>query len=107
MSKSQHHNRRAFTIIELLVVIVVIGILTSLSVFAFSGWRSQVAKTEVQNDINGVYAAMQSAKNWNNGYPSVPENSVFNGTDNNTKTIGNFSPLNYQDVYAIFKLANH
>lgn len=28
-------------------------------------------------------------------------------TDNNTKTIGNFSPLNYQDVYAIFKLANH
>lgn len=28
-------------------------------------------------------------------------------TDNDTKTIGNFSPLNYQDVYAIFKLANH
>ncbi|MFR4446504.1 MAG: hypothetical protein ACLT4I_02920 [Megamonas funiformis] len=28
-------------------------------------------------------------------------------TDNKTKTIGNFVPLNYDDVYAIFQLANH
>lgn len=28
-------------------------------------------------------------------------------TDNNTKTIGNFVPLNYQDVYTIFQSANH
>lgn len=28
-------------------------------------------------------------------------------TDNNQKTIGNFKPLNYEDVYTIFKMANH
>ena len=28
-------------------------------------------------------------------------------TDSKTKTIGNFVPLNYDDVYAIFQLANH
>lgn len=28
-------------------------------------------------------------------------------TDDNTKTIGNFVPLNYQDVYTIFQSANH
>lgn len=28
-------------------------------------------------------------------------------TDNNSKTIGTFNPLNYEDVYTIFKMANH
>lgn len=28
-------------------------------------------------------------------------------TDNDTKKIGNFHPLNYQDVYTIYKMANH
>lgn len=28
-------------------------------------------------------------------------------TDKNSKTIGNFKPLDYEDVYTIFKMANH
>lgn len=28
-------------------------------------------------------------------------------TDNNKKTIGNFQPLDYEDVYTIFQMANH
>ncbi len=89
MNKALLYTRKSsgFTIIELLVVVVIIGILASLSVFAFGAWRSRVAEAEIKNDLHGVYAAMQSAKNWSNGYTVVPSDAVFNGTNNDTRSI--------------------
>lgn len=75
-----HKIHRAFTIVELAVVILVLGILVSLSVFGYGAWRENVAQTELKSDLSGVYAAMESAKNWNNGYPILTEGTVFDGS---------------------------
>jgi prepilin-type N-terminal cleavage/methylation domain-containing protein len=80
-------NQNGFTIIEMIVVIVVIGILLLVSVFSFSQWRSMAANKEVRSDLNGVVAAMDSARTWNNGYPvyaplsSIPT-SLFTQSQN-------------------------
>ncbi len=42
---------RGFTIVELLITIVVIGVLAALTVVAYSGIRERALKTNVQNDM--------------------------------------------------------
>ena len=58
-----------FTIVELLVVIVVIGILMGLTIVGYTGWRERTAKNEVQSDLKGAMSAMESARNFGAGYP--------------------------------------
>ncbi|MEP6710487.1 MAG: prepilin-type N-terminal cleavage/methylation domain-containing protein, partial [Candidatus Saccharibacteria bacterium] len=58
-----------FTIVELLVVIVVIGILLGLTIVGYAGWRARTAKKEVQSDLKGALSAMESARNFGAGYP--------------------------------------
>ena len=59
----------AFTIVELLVVIVVIAILATITVVGFGEWREHAAEAEVKTDASGVQAAMEDARNRMNGYP--------------------------------------
>lgn len=68
-----------FTLVEVLVVIIVLGILLSLSYFAFNSWRDRVAESEVKSDLNGLYSGMESARNWNNGYPVLTQGTLFDG----------------------------
>lgn len=73
---SQKRNQRSilgFTIVELTVVMVVLGILASLVVFSIGSWRTRVATDEVKNDLTAVKTAMESVRNFSNGYPtSIP-----------------------------------
>lgn len=65
--------QQAFTIVELMTIIVVLGILAGLTINAYSQWRTTTAKQEVQSDLTGAAAAMESARNFGNGYPlSIP-----------------------------------
>lgn len=68
---------KGFTIVELIVVVVVIGILIIVGTFSFNNWRKMTAQREVTSDLNGVVAAMDSARNWSNGYPVYAASSAF------------------------------
>lgn len=61
-----------FTIVELIVVIAVIGILTSIGVISFNGWRTRTAQNEVKSDLKTVVAAMETVRNFDGAYPSAP-----------------------------------
>ncbi len=74
------HFSRGFTIVELLIVIVVIGILATISVFAFGNWRERVATNEVKSDLKGVQTAMESARNFSNQYP-LTQPSTFSASN--------------------------
>lgn len=63
-------SRRGFTIIEITVIIVIIGILATMLIFAVGSWRKKTAQTEVKSDLSSVSAAMENARNFNNGYPT-------------------------------------
>lgn len=58
-----------FTIVELLIVIVVIAILASISVVAFTGIQGRARDSERQSELNGVMKALEMYRAENGGYP--------------------------------------
>lgn len=64
---------RGFTIVELLVVIIVIGILASIGIISYSGYQKTVTVAQLKSDLNGAATAMEDARNFGNSYPvSLP-----------------------------------
>jgi prepilin-type N-terminal cleavage/methylation domain-containing protein len=70
-NKRKSIDSRGFTIVELIVVIVCIGILAGISIIGYGQWRKTVAQKQVQSDLNGIVAAMDSERNFNNAYPTA------------------------------------
>lgn len=70
-----------YTIVELTVVVIVIGILITLSIFGYSGWRDSVARAELESDLNSVYSAMENIRNWDNGYRTLDGGVLFDGSE--------------------------
>jgi len=58
-----------FTIVELLIVIVVIGILAAITVVAYSGVKERARAVNIQSDINKVYKLIEA---YNAEYGSYP-----------------------------------
>ena len=59
----KYTTQKAFTLVELAVAIVLIGIVASLGYFGFSTWRDRVAEAELKSDLTSVASAMESARN--------------------------------------------
>lgn len=77
--------RRGFTLVEIMVVVAVLGVLVSITVVSYGGWRKSVVEDQMQTDLRNVATAMDSAKVWQNGYPtSLP--SSFTPTSGITLT---------------------
>lgn len=86
--KNTLRKQNGFTVVEILVVIIVLGILVSASYFAFNSWRDRIAESELKSDLNGLYSAMESARNWSKGYPVLSAGTLFDG---NSTTKGIFT----------------
>ena len=61
-----------FTIVELLIVIVVIGILAAISVVSYTGISQQAAKSGLKSDLKGAYTKLELGKVVS-GYPATKE----------------------------------
>lgn len=61
--------KRAFTLIELMVVIVVISILATIAIVAYGPWRHQTDDTTVQNDLTQATAGLTQHVNFHDNYP--------------------------------------
>lgn len=85
-NKLSKTNAQGFTLVELMVVMVVIVILSSITIVGFGSWRTRVAETEVKSDLYGVKAGMEAARNHSNGYPVYAIGTVFDGT-NSTRAV--------------------
>lgn len=64
--------RRGFTIVELLVVIVVIAILASISVVAYTGIQARATETVMRSDLKTNYNIVQIYMAENGVYPPGP-----------------------------------
>lgn len=63
------HTTSAFTIVELIVIIVVISILVGISVVSYGAWRYRSADEAVKYDLSLGTSALRSYKNFKNNYP--------------------------------------
>lgn len=62
-----------FTIVELLIVIVVIGILASLVIVTFQGIQAKGRDAERQTDIKAVYGHIEAFYTQTGGYPTLAQ----------------------------------
>lgn len=64
-------NRSGFTIVELLIVIVVIAILATISIVAYSGIQQRATNTRIIVTVNQVVKSITGYISTNGSYPST------------------------------------
>ncbi|MEP7204636.1 MAG: prepilin-type N-terminal cleavage/methylation domain-containing protein, partial [Candidatus Saccharibacteria bacterium] len=59
-----------FTIVEMIIVVVIIGVLATIGVVSYGNWRNNLTSAQLKSDLNGAVSAMEAARNFGNGYPT-------------------------------------
>jgi prepilin-type N-terminal cleavage/methylation domain-containing protein len=62
---------KGFTIVELLIVIVVIGILAALVVTTYNGIQQKARDTERKTDVNALHGQIEAYQAQNGKYPTL------------------------------------
>src|SRR6185436_8134483 len=68
---SLQRKQQGFTIVELLIVIVVIGILAALVITTFTGIQAKARDTERQTDIKALHGQVEAYYAQNGKYPTL------------------------------------
>jgi prepilin-type N-terminal cleavage/methylation domain-containing protein len=82
MNNSGHRSlfaarqERGFTIVELLIVIVVIGLLAAITVNAFAGIRQKAQNTRTVANVRNYMNALETYKAINGNYPTADNEGV-------------------------------
>jgi len=60
-----------FTLVEIMVTMIIIGILSGVSIVGYGSWKESTITAQLKSDLNGAVAAMDNARNFGNGYPTA------------------------------------
>ena len=80
---------RGFTIVELLIVIVIIGILAALVITTYSGIQKKARDTERKTDVNALHGQVEAYQAQNGKYPSLANMNDTTFRTNNLKGLDN------------------
>lgn len=90
----------AFTIVEVMTVIVVLAILVSAVMIGYNGWQRQIAGRAVSSDLQHATSALHAYKNFKNNYPPNLAGTEFVGSSSvaltlltNAPSVGVYSGL--------------
>ena len=86
------NKQSGFTIVELLIVIVVIGILAGLVITTFAGIQQKARNTERQTDIKAVYGQLEAYYAQNGKYPT------FSNLNTNAWRVANMKGLDNEAI---------
>lgn len=92
-TSKQKKNRSGFTIVELLIVIVVIGILAAIVIVAYTGIQGRARDTQRVDDLKTIAKALEVYKINNGAYPnpvSTPNASSWEVSTNGSNVATNF-----------------
>ncbi|MFZ2836488.1 MAG: prepilin-type N-terminal cleavage/methylation domain-containing protein [Candidatus Saccharimonadales bacterium] len=78
MLLAKHKRQIGFTIVELLIVIVIIGILAAITIVAYNGIQERANFSKSQSDLSALNKAIQLYYAENGSYPS-PTSGCTNG----------------------------
>lgn len=85
---SLKQKQSGFTIVELLIVIVIIGILAGLVITTFVGIQQRARNSERQTDINSVSSQLEGYFAKNSGYPDLTDLNNATWRTNNEVKVG-------------------
>ena len=71
MFSLKKYKDRGFTIVELLIVIVVIGILATLVITTYNGVQEKARDTKRKTDINALQGQIEAYEAENGNYPTL------------------------------------
>ena len=91
---------RAFTLIELLIVVAIIGILAAIAVPNFLNAQMRAKIARVQGDLRSMKTAIEMYRMDNNGYPNACT-LEFTGTDHQFRAGEILEPIEYTSVVPI------
>lgn len=104
---SLKNKQSGFTIVELLIVIVVIGILAALVITTFNGIQQKGRDTERQTDIKAIHGQLEAYYAQNGNYPTLAEidtaaeaTTLFKGLDKEALSDPQANPKTYVLVSA-------
>jgi prepilin-type N-terminal cleavage/methylation domain-containing protein len=83
--QARRRNSDGFTIVELLIVIVVIGILAAITIVAYNGLQDRARTTQMANGITQYVKALANHVTLNGSYPTTAAGGAigcFDGTVN-------------------------
>lgn len=81
-------NVKGFTVPEVLIVIIVIGILASIAVFGYGSWRGTTNDAKRKSDVQQVATALSAYLIKNNDYVEVGSGCGRNGNGNGWLSAG-------------------
>ena len=82
-------KQKGFTLVELLVVVAIIGLLSTLAVVSLNGIRERARDTKRINDVGAVQKALELVKSEKGSYKPSGDNSCFAGKRVSACTGGN------------------
>ena len=71
INQKDQHQSVGFTIVELLIVIVVIGILAAITIVAYNGIQNRANDVAVQSDLSNFHKRMEMQRSINGAYPAT------------------------------------
>ncbi|MCD8561722.1 type II secretion system GspH family protein [Candidatus Saccharibacteria bacterium] len=77
--KEKWAERRAFTIVELLIVIVVIAILAAITVVAYTGIQARAKDASIQTSLRNAVSKIEAYKAVNGQYPTTQSVAIAEG----------------------------
>jgi len=85
--KKRNLGNRGFTIVELLIVIVVIGILALLVITTYSGIQAKARNAKRQTDIQAIQTQLEAFFSENGYYPSLANMNSSTWLSTNMKSL--------------------
>jgi len=96
MQSSQKSTQRGFTLIEIMVVVVIIGVLGAIVVPQFMSRPDQAKVTAAQTDIQAISTALEMYRLDTFNYPSTQQGlEALVKRPTNTPVVKNWNPQGY------------
>ena len=76
----KNKRKKGFTLVELLIVVIVIGILASIAIVSYNGTQKRARDSKRLNDISEITKALEVYYSVNHKYPTGGGASIINNT---------------------------
>src|SRR5882757_4414165 len=80
-------RNQGFTIVELLIVIVVIGILAALVITTYAGIQAKARNSKRQTDVQDIQTQLEAYFQTNGNYPSLTDMNTASFLSTNMKSL--------------------